>query len=254
MTRPDNDKIEYLLRLADSALIQGQRLCEWCGRAPALEEELALMNVGLDLVGQARNWYEYAVELLDDGRDADQLAFRRDERAFRNLLLVEQPNGDFAVTMTKQFLYDAWHFHVLRALSDSSDARIAAIAAKGLKEVTYHLRRSGEWVERLGDGTEESHKRMLAAIPQVWRFTVEMTNADDVEQRLFAEGVAPNPEELAAAWRAKVADIFASATLPLPEPAVNFYLSGRRGLHTEHLGILLAEMQFLQRAYPDATW
>lgn len=254
MTRPDNDKIEYLLRLADSALIQGQRLCEWCGRAPALEEELALMNVGLDLVGQARNWYEYAVELLDDGRDADQLAFRRDERAFRNLLLVEQPNGDFAVTMTKQFLYDAWHFHVLRALSDCSDARIAAIAAKGLKEVTYHLRRSGEWVERLGDGTEESHKRMLAAIPQVWRFTVELTNADEIEQRLFAEGVAPNPEELAAAWRAKVADIFASATLPLPEPAVNFYLSGRHGLHTEHLGILLAEMQFLQRAYPDATW
>ncbi|WP_281688346.1 1,2-phenylacetyl-CoA epoxidase subunit PaaC [Pseudomonas citronellolis] len=251
---PNNDKIEYLLRLADSALIQGQRLCEWCGRAPALEEELALMNVGLDLVGQARNWYEYAVELLDDGRDADQLAFRRDERAFRNLLLVEQPNGDFAVTMAKQFLYDAWHFHVLRALSDSSDARIAAIAAKGLKEVTYHLRRSGEWVERLGDGTEESHARMLAAIPQVWRFTVEMTNADEVEQRLFAEGVAPNPEELAAAWRAKVADIFASATLPLPEPAVHFYLSGRRGLHTEHLGILLAEMQFLQRAYPDATW
>ncbi|MDF3844643.1 phenylacetate-CoA oxygenase subunit PaaC [Pseudomonas citronellolis] len=251
---PNNDKIEYLLRLADSALIQGQRLCEWCGRAPALEEELALMNVGLDLVGQARNWYEYAAELLDDGRDADHLAFRRDERAFRNLLLVEQPNGDFAVTMTKQFLYDAWHFHVLRQLSGSSDARIAAIAAKGLKEVTYHLRRSGEWVERLGDGTEESHARMLAAIPQVWRFTLEMTNADEVEQRLFAEGVAPNPEELAAAWRAKVADIFASATLPLPEPAVNFYLSGRRGLHTEHLGILLAEMQFLQRAYPDATW
>ena len=251
---PHNDKIEYLLRLADSALIQGQRLCEWCGRAPALEEELALMNVGLDLVGQARNWYEYAAELLDDGRDADHLAFRRDERAFRNLLLVEQPNGDFAVTMAKQFLYDAWHFHVLRQLSGSSDARIAAIAAKGLKEVTYHLRRSGEWVERLGDGTEESHARMLAAIPQVWRFTVELCNADDVEQRLFAEGVAPNPEELAAAWRAKVADIFASATLPLPEPAVHFYLSGRRGLHTEHLGILLAEMQFLQRAYPDATW
>jgi ring-1,2-phenylacetyl-CoA epoxidase subunit PaaC len=251
---PHNDKIEYLLRLADSALIQGQRLCEWCGRAPALEEELALMNVGLDLVGQARNWYEYAVELLDDGRDADHLAFRRDERAFRNLLLVEQPNGDFAVTMAKQFLYDAWHFHVLRQLSDSSDARIAAIAAKALKEVTYHLRRSGEWVERLGDGTEESHARMLAAIPQVWRFTVELCNADDIEQRLFAEGVAPNPEELAAAWRAKVADIFASATLPLPEPAVHFYLSGRRGLHSEHLGILLAEMQFLQRAYPDATW
>ncbi|WP_374438921.1 1,2-phenylacetyl-CoA epoxidase subunit PaaC [Pseudomonas panipatensis] len=255
---PHNDKIEYLLRLADSALVQGQRLCEWCGRAPALEEELALMNVGLDLVGQARNWYEYAAELLADGRDADHLAFRRDERAFRNLLLVEQPNGDFAVTIVKQFLYDTWHFHALNGLSASSDARIAAIAAKALKEVTYHLRRSGEWVERLGDGTEESHARMLAAIPQLWRFTVELHNAqgtaDDIEQRLFAAGVAPNPEELAVAWRAKVADTFASATLPLPEPAVNFYLSGRRGLHSEHLGILLAEMQFLQRAYPDATW
>lgn len=251
---PNADKIEYLLRLADSALIQGQRLCEWCGHAPALEEELALMNVGLDLVGQARNWYEYAAELLSDGRDADHLAFRRDERAFRNLLLVEQPNGDFAVTMTRQFLYDAWHFHVLDALSASRDERIAAIAAKAFKEVTYHLRRSGQWVQRLGDGTEESHARMLAAIPQVWRFTVELCNSDDIEQRLSAEGIAPNPEELAAAWKAKVADIFAAATLPLPEPAVNFYLSGRRGVHTEHLGILLAEMQFLQRAYPDATW
>lgn len=250
----NNDKIEYLLRLADSALIQGQRLCEWCGHAPALEEELALMNVGLDLVGQARNWYEYAVELLDDGRDADHLAFRRDERAFRNLLLVEQPNGDFAVTMTKQFLYDAWHFHVLNALSASSDERIRAIAAKALKEVTYHLRRSSEWVQRLGDGTEESHARMLAAIPQVWRFTVELCNADEIEQRLFEAGAAPNPSELANAWKSKVADTFAAATLPMPEPAVNFYLSGRRGLHTEHLGILLAEMQFLQRAYPDATW
>ncbi|MCY1507912.1 1,2-phenylacetyl-CoA epoxidase, subunit C [compost metagenome] len=249
-----NDKIEYLLRLADSALIQGQRLCEWCGRAPALEEELALMNVGLDLVGQARNWYEYAAELLDDGRDADHLAFRRDERAFRNLLLVEQPNGDYAVTIVKQFLYDAWHFHVLAALAHSGDERIAGIAAKALKEVTYHLRRSGEWVERLGDGTEESHQRMLAAIPQVWRFTVELCNADEIEQRLFAEGVAPNPVEIASAWKSRVADIFASATLPLPEPAVNFYLSGRRGVHSEHLGILLAEMQFLQRAYPDATW
>ncbi len=198
---PNSDKIEYLLRLADSALIQGQRLCEWCGHAPALEEELALMNVGLDLVGQARNWYEYAVELLDDGRDADHLAFRRDERAFRNLLLVEQPNGDFAVTIAKQFLYDAWHFHVLHALSSSSDERIAAIAAKGLKEVTYHLRRSSEWMQRLGDGTEESHARMLAAIPQVWRFTVDLCNADEVEQRLFEAGIAPNPTELANAWK-----------------------------------------------------
>ncbi|UCP00383.1 phenylacetate-CoA oxygenase subunit PaaC [Metapseudomonas lalkuanensis] len=246
--------IQYLLRLGDSALIQGQRLCEWCGRAPALEEELALMNVGLDLVGQARNWLDYAAELLDDGRDADHLAFRRDERAYRNLLLVEQPNGDYAVTITKQFLFDAWHFQMLHGLSQSSDERVAGIAAKALKEVTYHLRRSGEWVERLGDGTEQSHQRMLAAIRDIWRFTVELVNGDEVEQRLFEAGIAPNPTEIAAAWKSKVADIFASATLPMPEPASHFYLSGRKGLHTEHLGLLLAEMQFLQRAYPDASW
>jgi ring-1,2-phenylacetyl-CoA epoxidase subunit PaaC len=253
MTQRD-DLIQYLLRLGDSALIQGQRLCEWCGGAPALEEELALMNVGLDLVGQARNWLEYAAELIDDGRDADHLAFRRDERAYRNLLLVEQPNGDFAVTMAKQFLYDAWHFQVLEGLTRSSDERIAGIAAKALKEVTYHLRRSAEWIERLGDGTEESHQRMAAAIPEVWRFTVELVNADEVEQRLFEAGIAANPGEVAQAWQSKVGDVFARATLEVPPPANRFYLSGRDGLHTEHLGLLLAEMQFLQRAYPDATW
>ncbi len=248
------DLIEYLLRLGDSALIQGQRLCQWCGHAPALEEELALMNVGLDLVGQARNWLEYAAELLDDGRDADDLAFRRDERAYRNLLLVEQPNGDYAVTILKQFLYDAWHLPVLAGLSQSSDERIAGIAAKAVKEVTYHLRRSGEWVERLGDGTEESHARMLAAIPEVWRFTVELTSADDSEQRLCTAGITPDTAQVAAAWQNTVGAIFASATLPVPPAPSYFYLNARRGLHTEHLGILLAEMQFLPRAYPDATW
>ncbi|MBK5411751.1 MULTISPECIES: 1,2-phenylacetyl-CoA epoxidase subunit PaaC [Pseudomonas] len=251
---PETDLIEYLLRLGDSALIQGQRLCQWCGHAPALEEELALMNVGLDLVGQARNWLEYAAELLDDGRDADHLAFRRDERAYRNLLLVEQPNGDYAVTILKQFLYDAWHLPVLSGLAQSSDERIAGIAAKAVKEVTYHLRRSGEWVERLGDGTEESHKRMLAAIPELWRFTVELTGADDSEQRLHAAGITPDAAQVAAAWQTQVSEIFTSATLPLPPAASYFYLDARRGLHSEHLGILLAEMQFLPRAYPDATW
>ncbi|MGH8407420.1 MAG: 1,2-phenylacetyl-CoA epoxidase subunit PaaC, partial [Pseudomonas sp.] len=229
-------------------------LCQWCGHAPALEEELALMNVGLDLVGQARTWLDYAAELLDDGRDADHLAFRRDERAYRNLLLVEQPNGDYAVTILKQFLYDAWHLPVLSGLAQSSDERIAGIAAKAVKEVTYHLRRSGEWVERLGDGTEESHKRMLAAIPELWRFTVELTGADDSEQRLHAAGITPDAAQVAAAWQTQVSEIFTSATLPLPPAASYFYLDARRGLHSEHLGILLAEMQFLPRAYPDATW
>ncbi|NVZ91166.1 phenylacetate-CoA oxygenase subunit PaaC [Pseudomonas yamanorum] len=251
---PETDLIEYLLRLGDSALIQGQRLCQWCGHAPALEEELALMNVGLDLVGQARNWLEYAAELLDDGRDADHLAFRRDERAYRNLLLVEQPNGDYAVTILKQFLYDAWHLPVLSGLAQSSDERIAGIAAKAVKEVTYHLRRSSEWVERLGDGTEESHKRMLSAIPELWRFTVELTSADDSEQRLQAAGITPDAAQVAAAWQTRVSKAFTSATLPVPPAANYFYLDARRGLHSEHLGILLAEMQFLPRAYPDATW
>ncbi|MBF8746683.1 phenylacetate-CoA oxygenase subunit PaaI [Pseudomonas putida] len=249
-----HDLIPYLLLLGDSALIQGQRLCEWCGHAPALEEELALMNVGLDLVGQARNWLEYAAELADDGRDADALAFRRDERAFRNLLLVEQPNGDFAVTMTKQFFYDAWHFAVLQGLSESCDERIAGIAAKALKEVTYHLRRSSEWVQRLGGGTDESRQRMLAAIPALWRFTVELTTGSDNEVQLAAAGIAADPVAVGAAWLEQVTAIFDSVELPLPKAASHFYLSGRQGLHTEHLGLLLAEMQFLPRAYPDATW
>lgn len=249
-----HDLIPYLLLLGDSALIQGQRLCEWCGHAPALEEELALMNVGLDLVGQARNWLEYAAELADDGRDADALAFRRDERAFRNLLLVEQPNGDFAVTMTKQFFYDAWHFAVLQGLSESCDERIAGIAAKALKEVTYHLRRSSEWVQRLGGGTDESRQRMLAAIPALWRFTVELTTGSDNEVQLAAAGIAADPVAVGAAWLEQVTAIFDSVELPLLKAASHFYLSGRQGLHTEHLGLLLAEMQFLPRAYPDATW
>ena len=245
--------IPYLLLLGDSALVQGQRLCEWCGHAPAIEEELALMNVGLDLVGQARNWLDYAAELLDDGRDADALAYRRDERAYRNLLLVEQPNGDFAVTMTKQFLYDAWHFAVLQGLAASRDERIAGIAAKALKEVTYHLRRSGEWVQRLGGGTDESRRRMLDAIPALWRFTVELTGSDS-EVQLAEAGIAADPAAVGAAWLKQVSAIFDSVELPLPKAASYFYLDGRRGLHTEHLGLLLAEMQFLPRAYPDATW
>jgi len=246
--------IPYLLLLGDTSLVQGQRLCEWCGHAPAIEEELALMNVGLDLVGQARNWLEYAAELLDDGRDADALAMRRDERAYRNLLLVEQPNGDFAVTMTKQFFYDAWHYPVLQGLAASSDERIAGIAAKALKEVTYHLRRSGEWVQRLGGGTDESRRRMLDAIPALWRFTVELAAGSENEVRLAEAGIAADPRSVGAAWLKQVTAIFDSVQLPLPKAASHFYLDSRKGLHTEHLGLLLAEMQFLPRAYPDATW
>ena len=212
------------------------------------------MNVGLDLVGQARNWLDYAAELLGDGRDADALAYRRDERAYRNLLLVEQPNGDYAVTLLKQFLYDAWHHATLEGLTASRDDRIAGIAAKALKEVTYHLRRSGEWVQRLGGGTEESRRRMLEAIPALWRFTVELSVANDGEVQLAQAGIAADPAQIAQHWLNTVTAIFASVDLPLPQAASHFYLDGRKGLHTEHLGLLLAEMQFLPRAYPDATW
>jgi ring-1,2-phenylacetyl-CoA epoxidase subunit PaaC len=249
-----DDLIEFLLRMGDSAMIQGQRLCEWCGHAPALEEEMALMNVGLDLVGQARNWLDYAAELINDGRDADQLAFRRDERAYRNLLLVEQPNGDFAVTMVKQFFYDVWQYHLLSALQQSNNERVAAIASKSLKEVTYHLRRSSNWVERLGDGTEESNRRMEAAITEIWRFTYELLETDATQERLAAAGVIPTLDQLANLWLETVSDVFDSATLAVPAPSRSFYLNGWEGMHTEHLGILLAEMQFLQRAYPDASW
>ena len=253
MTKYD-DLTEFLLRLGDSAMVQGQRLCEWCGHAPALEEEMALMNVGLDLIGQARNWLDYAAERINDGRDADMLAFRRDERAYRNLLIVEQPNGDFAVTMAKQFFYDVWQYHLLTALQTSADERLAAIAKKSLKEVTYHLRRSSAWMERLGDGTAESHTRMVNAIDSVWRFTFELQEADRSWQQLAGAGLLPAPEALAEQWQQTVAEVFERATLTMPAAAESFYLSGRKGLHSEHLGILLAEMQFLQRAYPDASW
>lgn len=249
-----DDLSEYLLRLGDSALINAQRLCEWCGHAPALEEELALMNTGLDLFGQARNWYDYAAERLGNDSNADRLAFHRGEREFRNLLIAEQPNGDYAVTTLKLFLYDAWHLPTLEQLSGSRDGRIAGIAGKAVKECRYHLKRSSDWVVRLGDGTDESHQRMRAAIDQLWRYTVELVSADPLEQRLAEAGIGADPALTARQWQSRVESVFAEAGLPLPETAEPFYLNGREGTHTEHLGRLLAEMQYLPRAYPDAVW
>ncbi|SNC66071.1 ring-1,2-phenylacetyl-CoA epoxidase subunit PaaC [Marinobacter sp. es.048] len=244
---------EYLLRLADSDMILGQRLCELCGKAPALEEEMALMNVALDLVGQARNWYEYAAELIDDGRDADKLAFRRDAQDYRNLLLTEQPNEDYAVTMGRQFFFDVYHYFTLKSLTESSDERIAGIAAKALKEATYHLRRSSEWVKRLGDGTEESHGRMQEAVDILWRFTGELITPDDTDRVMAEAGIGPDPDQLAKDWRGMVNEVLTQATLTPGAEDAWMYMGGKHGEHTEHLGFILAEMQFLQRAYPDAT-
>ena len=242
---------DYLLRLGDNALILSHRLGEWCGHGPVLEEDIALTNVALDLLGQARLWLGYAGELV--GRDEDQLAFLREAGEFRNVLLVEQPNGDFAQTIARQFFFDAWHHLLLGRLSDSSDERVRAIAAKALKEVTYHLRRSADWVIRLGDGTEESHKRIGRAAGDLWMYTGELFEMDAVEEEMKQAGIGCDLESLRAPWLAEVSRVFREATLEIPQQTWMQH-GGKRGVHSEKMGFILAEMQFLQRAYPGAKW
>ena len=252
---------DYLLRLADSDLVLSQRLGEWTGKGPVLEEDIALTNVGLDLIGQARLWYAYAGEV--EGRTAgavrteDELAFLRDGNDYRNLQLVEQPNGSYADTTARQFYFDTWHLRMLHALTKSRDARIAEIAAKAVKEVAYHAERSADWVVRLGDGTDVSHARMQAALDDLWPYTGEMFAVDAIEQQLVDAGVAADVRALHDPWRDAIAAVCAEATLKMPsgewmQGAGN--RGGKQGVHTEHLGRLLAEMQFLQRAYPGASW
>ncbi len=243
MTAP----FEFCLRLGDTDLILSQRLGEWCGHGPVLEEDLALANVALDLLGQARLWLTLAGEREGCGRNEDQLAYLRDAGAFRNLLLVEQPNGDYAHTMTRQFFFDAWHLPLLETLGSSSDAAIAAIAAKASREAAYHLRRSRDWIIRLGDGTEESHRRMETAIAALWPLTGEMFAADAVDSSVI------DLEALRPRWQSEIESTFAHATLAVPSDAWMQH-GGKQGIHTEKLGTLLAEMQFLQRAYPGAQW
>jgi len=248
---------EYLLRLGDSPLILAQRLGEWVGHGPILEEDIAQTNVGLDLLGQARLWLSYAGEVearfAPPGRSEDDLAFLRDSREFRNLLLVEQPNGNFAHSTARQFLFDAWHLPLLRALGRSRDARIAEIAAKAAKEAAYHVERSGDWVIRLGDGTDESHHKMQAAIDDLWTYTGEMFTADSMELQLVDAGVAADVRALEAPWRAQVEEVLGEATLTVPGASF-MQQGGKRGLHTEHLGHLLSEMQVLARSHPGARW
>lgn len=244
---------EYLLRLGDNALILGHRLSEWCGHSPALEEDLALSNVALDLIGQTQLWLNLAGEVEGKGRNADKLAYLRDARDFRNVLLVEQPNGDFAVTIARQFYFDAWHYLLLRELTSSKDPRIAEIAAKGLKEVTYHLERSRDWVLRLGDGTEESHRRMQTAIDDLWMYTGEMFESDEIDGVMVREGLGSDLAMLHEPWLGLVRATAEEATLILPQPGWA-QQGGKRGIHSEHLGFILADLQFLQRAYPNATW
>ncbi|NMG43833.1 phenylacetate-CoA oxygenase subunit PaaC [Aromatoleum toluvorans] len=248
-----DDKSVYLMRLGDNALVLSQRLSEWCGKGPAFEEDMALTNTALDLIGQARMWLSYAGEVEGRGRDEDALAFRRDSHEFTNLLLVEQPNGDYAHTLVRQFFFDVWHQLTLDALTRSSDDRIADIASKAIKEVAYHLRRSSDLVVRLGDGTAESRRRMQDAVDALWMYTGEMFKADETEELLGAQGLACDPSTLKDAWLAMVREVFAEATLTVPDSEW-MQKGGKQGRHGEHLGLLLAEMQFLQRAYPNASW
>jgi len=249
-----DDKVNYLLRLGDNALILSQQLSQLCGKGPALEEDMALTNVALDLLGQTRMWFDYAAELEGAGRDEDRLAYHRDAHDFKNCLLLEQPNGNYADTMMRQFFFDSWHYFLIRELTASTDARIAAIADKSLKEVTYHLRRSGDLIVRLGDGTAESHAKTQAAADELWMYTGEMFAYDAIDNAMAAAGVAPASNTLRQLWLEHVAEIFAEATLTMPSPDAWMQKGGKQGKHTEHLGFILAEMQFLQRAYPGAEW
>jgi ring-1,2-phenylacetyl-CoA epoxidase subunit PaaC len=243
----------YVLRLADTSLVLGQRLGEWVGHAPALEEDLGLANFALDLIGQARLLLTYAGELEGRGRDEDALAFLRDAPEFANLTLAEQPNGDFGHTIVRQWLLAAWQLEIYESLLASADTRLAAIAAKALKETRYHHRFSSGWLMRLGDGTEESHDRVQAALDSLWRFTAELFAADDVDERMRAAGIAPALTELAARWSARIDEDLRAATLERPA-AQPYPWHGRRGVHTEHLGHMLSDMQHLQRTYPGVRW
>ncbi len=260
--------VDYTLHLADSSLILGQRNSEWCGHGPVLEQDIAITNISLDLIGQARNFYQYAATLINNQSAAkvspiggdlegasteDSLAYLRKEREFKNCLLVEQANGDWAQTILRQFFFSQYQYLLFEQLQNSKDVQLAAIAEKSLKEVTYHLRWSSEWVIRLGDGTEESHNRMLKAIDELWRYTGEMFIAASYELHAVSEGIGVDVSKLKDEWLHKVKEIFSGATLIVPEK-VFMQTGGKEGKHTEHLGYILTELQYMQRAYPGCEW
>ena len=249
----DDDLFRYVLRLGDLSLVLGQRLGEWVGYAPALEEDLGLANVALDLIGQARLLLGYAGEIEGRGREEDEIAFLREQGEYLNPILAEQPNGDFGQTVVRQVLIDAFQSELYERLTSSADERLAAVAAKAIKETRYHLRYSGGWLVRLGDGTEESHTRVQSALERLWPNTGELFAEDDVDRAMADRGVAPRLAEMRKGWMTRIDDLLAEATLerPLDRPYSWF---GKRGQHSEHLGYMLAEMQYLQRTYPGARW
>jgi ring-1,2-phenylacetyl-CoA epoxidase subunit PaaC len=247
------DLLNFTLHLADTHLILGQRLGEWCGHNFVLEQDIAMSNIALDLFGQSRSLYQYAAELQGEGKTEDDLAFLRGERQYKNLLLVEQKNGDFAHTLTRQFFYDVFHLLQCEELLKSSDERLRAIAEKSVKEVLYHLTWISEWVIRLGDGTDESHRRIQESVDTLWRYTDELFLEDDADQELVASGIIPAMSEIREEWTANVKRVFEEATLTIPTNNWK-HSGGRKGMHSEHLGYILAELQYMQRAYPNMQW
>ena len=246
MATPEQRLIDYILHLADSTLILSQKNSEWCGHGPILEQDIAITNISLDLIGQSRNFYQYAALLIGGDADEDKLAYLRKEREFKNLLMVEQPNGDWGQTVLRQYLFSQFQYLLFEKLQHTKDEQLAAITAKALKEIKYHVRWSSEWVIRLGDGTAESKTRMLKAIEEIWKYTGEMFVPAEYETEI-------DITILKVDWLQKVKLIFDEATLPVPEN-VFMHKGGKEGIHTEHLGYILTELQYMQRAYPNATW
>jgi ring-1,2-phenylacetyl-CoA epoxidase subunit PaaC len=238
----------YLLHLADNSLILGQRNAEWCGHGPVLEQDIAITNISLDLIGQARNFYQYAANLIGNHATEDSLAYLRTEREFKNCLLVEQPNGDWAQTILRQFLFSNYQYFLFEELKNNADVQLAAIALKSLKETTYHVRWSSDWVLRLGDGTEESNKRINNALINLWPYTGELFISAEYENDLPFD-----VDELKQKWTDKISSIFKEATLNIPEN-IFMHSGGKNGIHTEHLGYILTELQYLQRTYPGVEW
>lgn len=244
---------DYLIHLADDALILGHRNSEWCGHGPVLEQDIAITNISLDLIGQARNLFQYAADIKGGGASEDSLAYLRDVREFKNCLMAEQQNGDWGKTILRQFFMSNFHQLLYTALQSSSDKMLAAICEKALKEVNYHLKWSSEWVIRLGDGTDESHTRMIRAIDELWPYTGELFIPATYETQASLAGVAPDITAFQTPWQQRVIAVFDEAKLPMPPKGFS-HTGGKQGMHTEYLGYILADMQYLQRTYPGSKW
>jgi len=245
--------VQYIYGIADNALILGQRLGELCGHGPNLEVDIAMTNIALDLLGQTRSYYQYAAKLSGENATEDTIAFLRSEREYKNVLLVEQPNTDFAYSIGRQFLYDVYHLLLLTELQNSNDETLAAIAKKSIKEVSYHQRFSSDWIKRLGDGTEESHSKIQTAINDLWTFTDELFHQTDADKAMVSAGIGVDVTQLKEAFYHKVSEILQEATLQIPDMKY-FQKGGKQGIHSEHMGYLLADLQYMQRTFPNMNW